>query len=331
MIKKIEKHIGKLILILGLMCISLSVSGAGAAAEGAKVAMVNGTIITQAEFDQELARAQMQITRGRGALSDVQVKALKNDVLENMIGRELVYQVSKKQGIKVSADEVNVQWGKVKGSFPSDVELNAALDKMNLTEKIILLKIERDLSIDMAIEANIVKNIVTSEQESKTYYDSHPESFRRPEEIKASHILIKVESGADDAEKADAKKRLEAIRGRLKKGEDFAAVAKELSEGPSSKNGGDLGYFSKGRMVKPFEEAAFALKTGEISDIVETQFGYHLIKRTAQRPEAIIPFEDVKERLQESIKNDKVQKKIGEYVSGLKQKAKIERYMKVSQ
>jgi len=330
MIKKIEKYIGKLILTLGLMCISLSISGAGAASEEAKVAMVNDTIITQAEFDQELARAQMQITRGRGALSDVQVKALKNDVLENMIGRELVYQVGKKQGIKVAADEVNAQWGKVKGSFPSDVELKVALDRMNLTEEIILLKIERDLSIDMAIEANIVKNIVTSEQESKTYYDSHPESFRRPEEIKASHILIKVESGADDAEKTDAKKRLEEIRGRLKKGEEFAAIAKELSEGPSSENGGDLGYFSKGRMVKSFEEAAFALKTGEISDIVETQFGYHLIKRTAQRPEAIIPFEDVKERLQESIKNDKVQRKIGEYVSKLKEKAKIERYMKVS-
>lgn len=330
MVKRINEGVLKIILCAALISVLLPLSALAVAAKEAEVAKVNGTVITQAEFDQEMLRAQQQITRGQGSLSDSQIQALKGDVLESMIGRELVYQESKKQGLKVAQSEVDKQWDRVKGSFPGDAELKAALERMNLTEKAVRMKIERDLAINNIIEEKVVKDVSASEKETRAYYDSHPDSFRRPEEVKASHILIKVDSGADDAEKADAKKRLEEIRKRLKKGEDFAAVATELSEGPSSKNGGDLGYFSRGRMVKPFEDAAFALKTGDISDIVETQFGYHIIKRTDQRPEAVIPFEDVQDRLRESIKNDKSQKRIAEYVAGLKEKAKIERYMKVN-
>ncbi len=101
---------------------------------------------------------------------------------------------------------------------------------------------------------------------------------KRFHQVKASHILIKVDAKTDEAKKTEARKKIEEVQQKLKDGGDFAALAKEYSEGPSNVKGGDLGYFGRGQMAKPFEDAAFALTPNEVSDVVETRFGYHLIK-----------------------------------------------------
>jgi len=119
---------------------------------------------------------------------------------------------------------------------------------------------------------------VPSEQQVSDYYDDNLEMFKQEEEVRASHILFKVNREATEEEENKIKEKALSILERARAGEDFAALAKEYSEGPTGEKGGDLGYFSKGRMVKPFEEAAFALKKGEISDLVKTSFGYHIIK-----------------------------------------------------
>ena len=110
-------------------------------------------------------------------------------------------------------------------------------------------------------------------------------------------------------------------------GEEFAVLAKEFSEGPSSANGGDLGNFRRGQMVKPFEEAVFTLRPGEVSDIVETEFGYHLIKVIDKKPETTIAYEDIKDRLEQHLKQEKVQREVSLYVEKLKEKAKVERFL----
>jgi peptidyl-prolyl cis-trans isomerase C len=138
--------------------------------------------------------------------------------------------------------------------------------------------------------------------------------------------LIKVDPEADESRKAEARKKLEMIQKRLRKGEDFAALAKEFSEGPSRGKGGDLGYFRRGQMVKAFEEAAFTLRPGEVSDIVETKFGYHLIKVIDKKPEKTMAYKDVKDRLGDYLKREKVQKEVRLYVEKLKEKAKVERF-----
>jgi len=143
----------------------------------------------------------------------------------------------------------------------------------------------------------------------------------------ASHILIKVDSKADASKKAEARKKIEKIQKKVKKGEDFAALAKEFSEGPSGAKGGDLGYFKRGQMVKPFEDVAFALKPVEVSDIVETRFGYHLIKVIDKKPEKVIAFAEVKDKLQQYIKRQKIQGQVNQYIEELKGKAKIDRFL----
>ena len=151
--------------------------------------------------------------------------------------------------------------------------------------------------------------------------------FKQPEQIKASHILIKVDAKADEAQKAEARKKIEEVQQKLKDGGDFAALAKEYSEGPSSAKGGDLGYFRRGQMVKPFEDAALALKPNEVSDIVETRFGYHLIIVYDTKPEQTLAYADVKDKISQRMKQEKIEKEAVQYVDKLKKDAKLEKFL----
>ncbi len=137
--------------------------------------------------------------------------------------------------------------------------------------------------------------VKVTEKEIESYYEYNADMYQQPKQVKARHILFKV--GQDDAEevKAKVKKRAEKVLLKARKGEDFAALAKEYSEGPSKSQGGDLGYFKAGQMEAPFEEAAFALKKGEISDLVETRFGYHIILVEDVKEAGMTPLEEVRE------------------------------------
>ena len=131
-------------------------------------------------------------------------------------------------------------------------------------------------------------------------------------QARASHILVKTE---EDAQR---------IMKRLADGEDFAAVAKRFSSCPSRKNGGDLGWFDKGQMVPEFEKAAAALKLGELSDVVESPFGYHIIKVIDRKPADTVKFADVKDKIEDYLKSQKAQKPMSDYVEKIKKEVKVE-------
>ena len=293
-----------------------------------KVAVVNGTVIKQAEFDSELNRVLERLQRTGRIPNDLERSQIKKQVLENLIARELLYQESQKKGIKVDQKEIEAQLTALKGRFPSEVEFKKALSTMNLTEAGLRFQFERDLAIRKLLDDQIGGKSTVSEKESRAYYDGNLESFKKPEQVRASHILIKVDPGADEAKKAEARTKIESLQAKLKNGEDFGALAKEYSEGPSGPKGGDLGFFGRGQMVKPFEETAFSMKPGQVSGMVETRFGYHLIMVTERTPESTLSYEEVKDRLEQYLKQQKVQAEIAAYVETLKGKAKIERLVK---
>ena len=292
-----------------------------------KVAVVNESVITQEDFDREMGRVQQQLLNMGKHLSDSQMPGIKKEVLENLINRELLYQETQRKEIKIDEATINEQVMTLKKRFPSEAEFKSALTKANLSEVAIKNQIARGLAIEQLIGTYVTKKVTVSGQEIKTFYESRPGLFKQPEQVRASHILIKVDPQADEGKRAEAQKKIKEIQQKLQKGEDFATLAKELSEGPSKAKGGDLGYFSRGRMVKSFEEAAFALRPNEVSDIVETKFGYHLIKVIEKRPEAITAFKDAKDKLGQYLKQQKVQKEVSIYVDKLKEKAKVERFL----
>jgi peptidyl-prolyl cis-trans isomerase C len=291
------------------------------------IAVVNGSVITQEDFDRETSRIRQLFASMGKPLQDSQLHEMKEKILEGLISSELLYQESQSSGIKVEETAINEQLDKLKGRFSSESEFESTLAEVNLSEAVLRSQIRRGLTIQLFITRQFIQKAAVTDKEIKAYYKNHSNAFKQKEQVKASHILIKVDPSAKEPQKAAAREKIEGILQQLHKGEDFANLAKKFSQCSSSANGGDLGYFKRGDMVKPFEEVSFDLQPGEVSDIVETKFGYHLIKVMDKKPEATIAYEDVKKRLEQYLKRQKAQKEVSQYVEKIKGKAKIERYL----
>jgi peptidyl-prolyl cis-trans isomerase C len=160
--------------------------------------------------------------------------------------------------------------------------------------------------------------------EVRAYYDDHPDEFRVSEEVCARHILIKVPPDATEAQRREAVGTINEAAERIQKGETFKDVAKDVSQDGSASDGGNLGYFGRGVMVPEFEEVAFSLEDGQVSGVVETRFGYHLIKVEEKRSGSSIPFDEIKAGIEQMLKGRKAEARGSEYIANLKAEADIE-------
>jgi peptidyl-prolyl cis-trans isomerase C len=317
----------KTLAVLTLIMVPALAWSAEEKATGDKVAVVNGVTISKDTYERELDFFVRRAAQGGQQIPDVQMAQMKNEVLESLIDRELLFQESKKKGIKVKTEAVSDQLQKIQQRYPNKEEFKKLLSNMGLTESDVQAQIERGMAIQELIDKEVTEKITVSDEETKAFYDKNPQLFQQPEQIKASHILIKVQADAPADQKAEARKKIEDVQQKVKKGEDFATLAKTYSEGPSGPRGGDLGYFRRGQMVKPFETAAFSLKPDETSEIVETQFGYHLIKVNDKKPAKKMTYAEVKDRLNEHLKKQKTDAEANAYIEMLRKDAKIEKFI----
>ena len=292
-----------------------------------KAAVVNGVAISKDDFDREMDFYLKRANQRGQQVPEAQMGMMKNQVLESLIDRELLFQETKKKGIKIDPTDVADEFQKIKQRYDKPGEFEQLLSNMGLTESDVQRQIERGMAIQQLIDNEVRAKITMGDEEVKSYYEANPQLFQQPEQVKASHILIKVNADAPQEEKDKARKKIESVQEKAKKGEDFATLAKTYSEGPSGPNGGDLGYFRRGQMVKPFEEAAFNLNPNETSDIVETQFGYHLIKVVDKKPAQTVAYADVKEQLSEHLKKQRIDSEASAYIQNLRSGAKIEKFL----
>jgi peptidyl-prolyl cis-trans isomerase C len=173
------------------------------------------------------------------------------------------------------------------------------------------------------IEQQIKPTLKVTDEQVTEFYMSHPDLFARDEQVRARHIVFEVAADADEATDRIAREKAEAARKRALAGEDFAELAKELSEGPTAPKGGDLGFFSRATMVEPFATAAFALQPGEISDVVKSRFGYHVIKLEERREASTMSFEEAKEQARGLVVNQMTASTVGELLQTLHDKSDI--------
>jgi peptidyl-prolyl cis-trans isomerase D len=152
--------------------------------------------------------------------------------------------------------------------------------------------------------SDFLDKVTIAEKEISDFYELNQESFKNPQQIKARHILLKVSPDASESEKTETKEKALSLLKRLQDGEDFVALAKKYSQDPAASKGGDLGYFTRGQMVKPFEELAFSLKKGELGGPVKTQFGWHIIRVDDIKDATIKTFSEVRNQIVTTIKND---------------------------
>lgn len=287
------------------------------------VARVNGADIDAVE----LRRAKKVLLRGRTVPAEQQA-ALDKQALEQLVSAELLYQASAKQEIKELDKQIDAKLAQGKARFKDEQEFKNSIKDLEMDEKDLREYTRRDLLISSFVDKTFVSKTVVSETEMRAFYDNNPEKFKRDETVKASHILIGVDGKATAEEKKTAREKAEKLKKELSGGADFASLAKGNSTCPSSQQGGDLGFFVKGQMVPPFENAAFALKPGETSDVVETQFGYHIIKTTEKKPASTTEYKDVKAKIEEFLKGQKVNESIQKFLEDTKKTAKIEMLLK---
>ena len=207
--------------------------------------------------------------------------------------QELLFQKAKASNVTVSEEEFADSWKKVQSSFPDE----KAFVALGLKPEQVQQMLRHQIVIKKFLRTTIVDKLKVEPEEENKFYEANKEKMKHPEQVRASHILRLVKKDASQADKDTAKAKINEALARAKKGEDFAALAKELSEDGSKEKGGDLGFFGKGQMVPPFDTVAWGLKPGEISGVVETQFGYHVIKVTDRRPEGYVPIGEVKTQI----------------------------------
>lgn len=291
------------------------------------VAKVNNTPVTAADLRKAFT-AFKSSPQGAQTPADKD-REVQQFLLNQLIAGELMYQIASKTELKNrdALVEENINNLK-KARFKDADEFQKALKEQGMTEKELRELIRRNVVIDAYIEKNIVPKQTVTEAEIKTFYEKNPEAFMQPEQVRASHILITVDPKASAEEKQRARTKIEDLLKQVRAGADFAKLAQDNSGCPSSKQGGDLGYFPRGQMLKPFEDAAFALKPGEISGVVETQFGYHIIKMVEKKASSKVAFEDVKPRIEDSLKRRKVGEAVNKTLEEARKKSKIEVFMK---
>jgi peptidyl-prolyl cis-trans isomerase C len=245
-------------------------------------------------------------------------------ILDQLIEGELLFQAAQKGGFMADQEDVDAAFAELAGRYELPEQFQKEMESRGFSEASLRANISKQMSIQKLIQETVIPKAVVPDETIREAYDQNPENFTREEEVKASHILINSAEG-DPKEKRDEalkKAREIAVKARAE-GADFAELARTYSEGPSAPSGGDLGFFSRGRMVKPFEEAAFSLKVNEVSDPILTQFGYHIIKVTERRESSTVPFEDVKDQLRQDLKNRMINELIGRELSQLRAKADI--------
>lgn len=189
--------------------------------------------------------------------------------------------------------------------------LNLGLDK-NKDVKEVLKEAKRKILMAKFIEEEIEKKVTVKEEEARDYYEKNKDNFMMPETLRASHILLKTEEKAKE------------VLDKLGAGADFAKLAEEESIDITNKRGGDVGYFRKGQLIPEFEEACFRLETGQISQIVKTSFGYHIIKLTDRKPAQARSFEDIKDEIKAMLTSAKRKERFNQIIRKLKENTAIE-------
>jgi len=236
----------------------------------------------------------------------------KEMLLNQSINELLLLQEAKKEGISITAEKLSEVMDNLiaQSGIPKE-DFDKTLEEQNLTREFLEDYYKKQLTMNDLLNKTVLSKIIVSTSEIKEYYENNKNEFVVPEQIRARHILV---NSSEEAEE---------ILEELNKGADFIELAKNKSIGPSASQGGDLGYFASGQMVKEFEDAAFALNVGELSPVVKTQFGYHIIKLLDKKSETITKLEEVMEEIEAKLKQEKQNAAVTDYLEGLRDRSNI--------
>jgi peptidyl-prolyl cis-trans isomerase C len=288
----------------------------------AVLARVNGEVIERWEFDNAVKRIE---GRAGGPVPPEKRDEVLRGVLDQLVAYHLLAQESRARKMDVSDPDVDARMGQIRQSFPTEDAFKQGLAAQGLTLDQLRAQTRTSLQVAKVIDAEVTSKVAVQDAQVGEFYTQNLERFKQGESVHASHILLGVPQQATPAQKAEAKAKAQAALKQVRAGADFAAVAKAQSQDPgSAPNGGDLGFFPKGQMTPAFEEAAFKLKPGAVSGLVETPFGFHIIKVLERRGARTAPLAEVSGQIKDFLVQGQRDTKLQQFVDQVKTKSKVE-------
>jgi parvulin-like peptidyl-prolyl isomerase len=254
-----------------------------------------------------------------------QLDALKEKATEQAIGAKLLLDQAALLDIRVPDEDVDARVERLAQDAGGREAFEAMLKKQNMSEDTVRESMQRGLRVEKLVEQIAADAASPTEAEIEAHFREHAEEYSRPERAQAQHILIKAEAD-NEAERQAARAKLDEIRKRIEEGANFAEEAKAHSDCPSGKNaGGSLGWFSPGMMVPEFDEAVFSMEVGELSAVIETSFGCHIVSKTGQEDGQESSFDEVRDQVRDFLQHAARGEIIAAYVADLREKATIEK------
>lgn len=299
--------------------------------QAAVAARVNGVEITVEEYEQMVSsNIERYEAESQASFPEDQRSMLERRVLDGLITRATLEAETQRLGITVASDEIDAILSQFRGQFPDEDTFRNVLQQQGYTEERFEAELRRQMAIEQLFEQEVFAAITVEEQELQDFYEENTMYFEQPEQVSARHIILTTQGASDDAARSAIRQEIEGLRRRIAGGEDFAEVAREHSQDGSAARGGSLGTFGRGQMVPAFEEVAFSLPVGELSQVVETQFGYHLVEVTERIPARTIPYPEVRGQIEDFLLEDVRNRAAEDYVEDLRSRANVEELIRIN-
>lgn len=289
------------------------------------VAEVNGEEIGADKFNEAIKQSAGMMPPG--AMSGQLAEMMKERTVDRLVDIALIDKALEDAKIEVSDQEVDEELGRFKERLPDEETFKNFLEQRGLTEETMRENIHKDLQLREVLKDKYGTEV--TEKDASEFYAANEQRFEHEDQVHARHILISVEKEAEEEKVEEAKKKAEEIAKEVKaSGADFEAIAREKSEDPTAaQSGGDLGFFTKERMVPEFSEAAFAMNKGDISDPIRSDFGFHIIEVLDKKEAGKTSFEEAKEDIIADLERQKFRESMTGFLEELHEDAEVERKM----
>jgi peptidyl-prolyl cis-trans isomerase C len=273
------------------------------------LATINGEVVTRSEFEAELSR-ELQAMEGEPPRTPEQAEPFKQALLETLVERAVLLQAAKAAQVTVSPEEIDRRVLALASEYPAE-SFEAALSQGQTSRTELERKTREQLTIEKLFESQVYARVAVTEEQIRRYFEEHPDEFSVPEQVRASQIVVK---GLDDAKK---------LQQQLWSGKKFPDLARRYSLGPEARVGGDLGFFPRGVMPPQFDEVVFKLGVGQVSDVVSTEYGFHLFKVVEKKPARKPELAEVRGAIEKKLLAELREKAQKDYVKGLRSTAVV--------
>ena len=291
-----------------------------------KIAKVNGFEVNKQAVGFELDRlVRFYMSHGM-SMQEIKdnLPKLQEKALDQAIGARLLLERSQQLDVPVSAADIDAEVAKVVEQVGGEENFKKALAAQNITEEAFRSELEKGARVNKLVEQACTGVEEPTEQEVTDFYEAHKSEYVTEPKVVCQHILVKVEDNSSSDEKSAAFEKILAIKERIAAGGNFAEEAEKNSDCPSGREGGSLGWFGPGMMVPEFDKVAFEMKKGEVSGVVTTQFGYHIIYKADEQPGGQQTLVDVHDQIKDLLRHGARGKAVDAFVAELREKAEIE-------